>query len=210
MKRILMYSGGWDSTCASHLYPDAEKIYVDLHSKYSEVEKVNLPKGVRILDLDLCQFTLPDGYHVPQRNAILALLGAAVAMKDGEKDIEVYICGMKEDLTAPDKNPEYFKLLSQLASAFDPTGEYHIEIKGFFDDDKISLWEKAGKPDIRDVISCYTGNNCGKCFACKRRLLYLDYIYPGEYQIDGKAYISELEQEGWIVDERIKAKWENK
>lgn len=205
--RILMYSGGWDSTLAGHLYPDAHKLYVDLKSPYSEVEMEHLPEDVKKVELDLFQFVLDDGYHVPQRNAILALIGAAYGMKQGSKDIEVLICGMKEDLTAPDKNPAYFEQLSAMASAFDSEGDYNINIRGFFEDDKISLWEKAGKPDVRDIISCYEGNNCGNCLACNRRVLYLDYIYPGEYNIDGKRIIEELETEGWIVDDRIKARY---
>jgi len=115
---------------------------------------------------------------------------------------------MKGDITAPDKNPEYFKQLSEMASAFDTSGDYSIEVKGFFDDDKISIWEKAGKPDMRDIISCYAGNNCGTCLACMRRLLSLDYIYDGEYDIDAGDFITKLEDEDWIIDSRIKEKHE--
>lgn len=204
--RVLLYSGGWDSTLAGHLYPDASKLYVDLESPYSDVEMEHLPEDVKVVGLDLFQFVLPDGYHVPQRNAILALIGAAYGMSQGAKEIEVLICGMKEDLTAPDKNPAYFEALGALASLFDPSGEYKITVRGFFEDDKITLWEKAGKPDVRDIISCYAGNNCGGCLACKRRVLYLDFIYPGEFEGDFAQDIKDLEGEGWIIDDRIKAK----
>jgi len=139
--RVLLYSGGWDSTAASYIYNDALKLYVDLSSPYSTSEMNNLPDDVKIISLDLFQFVLADGYHVPQRNAILALIGAAYGMSMNTKNVEVIICGMKGDITAPDKNPEYFKQLSEMASAFDTSGDYSIEVKGFFDDDKTSIWE---------------------------------------------------------------------
>ena len=210
MKRVLLYSGGWDSYCASKIYPDAKKIYVNLHTPYSEKELKSLPSDVEIQDIDLQRYCLSDGAHIAQRNAILALIGSAsvmpIAEKDGDTDIEVYICGVSEDLnvSAPDKSPEYFELLSKLASKFVFYGQgYNITVKGFFEYDKISLWEKAGKPDMRNIVSCYEGNNCGKCIACKRRMLYLDYLYPGEYDIDRKAIIKELQEKDWIINKRI-------
>ena len=38
MKQVLLYSGGWDSYCASFIYPQAKKIYVNLHTPYSDIE----------------------------------------------------------------------------------------------------------------------------------------------------------------------------
>lgn len=210
MKRVLLYSGGWDSYCASFILPDAKKLYVNLHTPYSDMEMKNLPDGVEIQDINLQKYCLSDGAHIPQRNAILALIGAASVMQEAEQDndteIEVYICGVAEDLnaSAPDKSPEYFALLSQLASNFIFYGKkYNITIKGFFDDDKISLWEKAGKPNMRNIVSCYDGNNCGKCLACKRRLLYLNYLYPKEYKIDKSSIIKELQSYEWIINKKI-------
>lgn len=212
MKKVLLYSGGWDSYCASFIYPTAKKLYVNLHTPYSNVEMKNLPSDVEIQDLNLQKYVMNNGYHIPQRNAILALIGAASIMPEAqqEKDynIEVYICGVQEDENAPDKNFSYFKKVSDLASAFDPTGrdidgKWNIQIKGFNDFDKISLWEQAKKPDMRNIISCHTGNNCGHCLDCKRRLLYLDYIYPNEYKIDKTQFINELLKENWIISKRI-------
>lgn len=212
MKRVLLYSGGWDSFCASKIYPDAKKVYVNLHTPYSETEIKNLPKEVEIQDIDLQKYAMLNGYHIPQRNAILALIGIASIMREAQAehdyDIEAYICGVKEDENSPDKNQDYFDKLSALASAFDTAGRdidgrWNIQVKGFPNDSKIDLWEKAGKPDMRNVISCHTGNNCGKCFDCKRRLLYLNHIYPGEYNIDKHQFIKELIQEGWMIDKEI-------
>lgn len=213
MKKVLMYSGGWDSFCAAKIHPDAKKIYVNLHTPYSEVEIKHLPPDVEVLDLNLQKFVLLNGFHIPQRNAILALLGVASVMKEAEIDkdykITVYLCGVKEDKTAPDKNPEYFRKLSDLASSFTSqkiqgkTINWKINVEGFFEDDKISLWKKAGKPDMRNVISCHTGDNCGKCLDCKRRLLYLNYLYPDEFKIDKQAFINELKENGWLINEQI-------
>lgn len=210
MKRVLLYSGGWDSYCASKIFPDAKKIYVNLHTPYSESEMKNLPNDVEIQDVDLQRYALSDGAHIAQRNAILALIAAASVMPqaeiDGDTDIEIYICGVKEDLnaSAPDKSPEYFELLSRLASSFSFYGKgYNIKVIGFFGYGKIDLWEKAGKPDMRNIISCYTGNNYGKCLTCKRRLIYLDYLYPNEYHINREEYIKEILSNEWILDKRI-------
>jgi len=85
--RVLLYSGGWDSTAASYIYNDALKLYVDLSSPYSTSEMNNLPDDVKIISLDLFQFVLADGYHVPQRNAILALIGAAYGMSMNTKNV---------------------------------------------------------------------------------------------------------------------------
>lgn len=216
MKKVLLYSGGWDSYCASFIYPEAKKLYVNLHTPYSDMEMKNLPDDVEIQDINLQKYCLSDGAHIPQRNAILALIGAASVMpeaeQDGDTDIEIYICGVAEDLnvSSPDKSPEYFKLLSELASSFVFYGKkYNITVKGFFNDDKISLWEKAGKPNMRNIVSCYDGNNCGKCLACKRRLLYLNYLYPKEYKINKSSIIKELQSYKWIINKKIIQQEEN-
>lgn len=212
MNRVILYSGGWDSYCAAHIYPDAKKLYVNLHTPYSEIEMKNLPKDVEIQDLNLQKYVMANGYHIPQRNAILALIGIASIMPEAQKkhdyDIEAYICGVSEDANAPDKNEEYFNKISLLASSFDLAGrdidgKWNIKVKGFSKYNKISLWEHAGKPNMRNVISCHTGNNCGKCLDCKRRLLYLNYIYPNEYLIDKEKFIKELQDEQWIIDKQI-------
>lgn len=215
MKQVLLYSGGWDSYCASFIYPQAKKIYVNLHTPYSNIEMQHLPSDVEIQDLNLQKYVMANGYHIPQRNAILALIGIASVMPQAQKEhdynIEAYICGVSEDINAPDKNAEYFQKISTLASSFDTAGrdiqgKWNIQVKGFPEYNKITLWEKAGKPNMRQVISCHTGNNCGHCLDCKRRLLYLDYIYPNEYNIDKPAFIKELQDNQWIVDPLILSK----
>lgn len=215
MKQVLLYSGGWDSYCASFIYPQAKKIYVNLHTPYSDIEMQHLPSDVEIQDLNLQKYVMANGYHIPQRNAILALIGIASIMPQAQKEhdynIEAYICGVSEDINAPDKNAEYFQKISMLASSFDTAGrdiqgKWNIQVKGFPEYNKIALWEKAGKPNMRQVISCHTGNNCGHCLDCKRRLLYLDYIYPNEYNIDKSAFIKELQDNQWIIDPLILSK----
>ena len=212
MKKVLLYSGGWDSYCASFIHPDAKKLYVNLHTPYSEIEMRNLPSDVEIQDLNLQKYVMSNGYHIPQRNAILALIGAASIMPEAQREkdynINIYICGVSEDESAPDKNPLYFKKISDLASAFDIIGrdidgKWNIQVKGFNNLDKISLWEKAGKPNMRNIISCHTGNNCGHCLDCKRRLLYLNYIYPNEYKINKIQFINDLLKENWMISEKI-------
>lgn len=207
--RVLMYSGGWDSTLAAEMYPDAHKLYVDLKTPYSQAEIDNLPEDVKVMELDMQQFVMANGHHIPQRNAIFALLGTAYGMTFENKDIEVIMAGMKEDINMSDKNPEYFAELEKLINLFyvkdsNQDESYNVKVKGFFEHDKLSLWEAAGKPDMRDVVSCYDeSGNCGNCLDCKRRLLLLNHIYPGEYNIDTEKMKTELEQAKWLNSDKL-------
>lgn len=207
--RVLLYSGGWDSTLASYIYPDAHKLYVDMKTPYSQAEIKNLPEDVKIVEVNLEQFAMKNGHHIPQRNAILALIGTGYAMTFDNPNIEVIMAGMKEDVNMSDKNPEYFEKLTDFINLFYNSNSnqeelYTVKVKGFFEYDKISLWEAAGKPDMRNIISCYDlSGNCGKCLDCYRRLLLLNYIYPGEYDIDRELMIKTLNENKWLVDDRL-------
>ena len=209
MVQVLLYSGGWDSFCASKIFPDAHKLYIDLKTPYSQVEIDHLPEDVKIIDLDLQQFVMKNGHHIPQRNAIFALIATGYAMSFDDPEIEIIMAGVKEDGNMCDKNPAYFKELEHLINLFyvndsNQTEKFHVKLTGFFDHDKIELWEKAGKPDVRNIISCYDPSGfCGECLDCKRRLLLLDYCYPGEYQIDKAVLKRDLEEAQWLISDKL-------
>lgn len=206
---ILLYSGGWDSTCASYIYPNAKKLYIDLKTPYSKVEIKNLPPDVKIIELNLQEFVMQNGHHIAQRNAILALIAVNYGMTFRKKNIKIIIAGMKEDVNMSDKNPQYFEKLSEFINLFynlesNQSEYYNVEVVGFFEDDKISLWEKAGKPNMRNVVSCYSENgSCEKCLDCYRRLLLLDYIYPSEYKINKKEMINKLTEAKWLISNKL-------
>lgn len=189
LTQVLMYSGGWDSFLASKIYPDAHKLYVDLKTPYAEIEKNNLPDDVKVVELDLEQFVLPNGYHIPHRNGIFMMLGAAYGMTFENKDIEVILGAMEEDKTMSDKSPQYFEKMQEVINLFyadgtDQTEKFNVKLSNFHDYDKVSLWEAAGKPDMHNVISCFTGDNCGVCHACVRRQFMLNHIYGDNPQSD--------------------------
>ena len=207
--QVLLYSGGWDSYLASQIYPEAHKLYVDLKTPYSQAEIDKLPEDTKVMDLDLQQFVMPNGHHIPQRNAIFALLGTGYGMTFGNQDIEVIMAGMKEDINMSDKNPEYFKELEHLINLFyskDTNQEetFRVKVKGFFEHDKVSLWEAAGKPDMRNIVSCYDeSGDCRECLDCKRRLLLLNHLYPGEYDIDVDKFKQDLEEAKWLNSDKV-------
>lgn len=49
MKKVLLYSGGTDSWLIDKIWKPDTKIYIDIHGRYSEVEKKRLPNDVKVV-----------------------------------------------------------------------------------------------------------------------------------------------------------------
>src|SRR5438105_9917772 len=75
MKRVLLYSGGVDSSALGLLWPHDMKLYVDMHTRYSAAERGRLRPDVTIVDLPLTQWERPDGI-IPMRNLLLVTLAS--------------------------------------------------------------------------------------------------------------------------------------
>jgi 7-cyano-7-deazaguanine synthase in queuosine biosynthesis len=88
MKKILLYSGGMDSWLIDKLWNPDLRLYVDMHTKYSESEIQKIKKqnsDVLIVDFPLGQWERDDAI-IPLRNLYLLMVVCNIT---GDEDIEL-------------------------------------------------------------------------------------------------------------------------
>ena len=89
-KKILLYSGGMDSWLIDKLWKPDRRIYVDMHTKYSnqEIEKIKkLKDDVEIVDFPLGQWERSNAI-IPLRNLYLLMVACNITEDD---DVEICI-----------------------------------------------------------------------------------------------------------------------
>ena len=75
MKKVLLYSGGMDSWLISHIWKPDMKVYVNMHTRYSEeeIKRIKeLNEDVTIIDFPLGQWEREDAI-IPLRNLYLVM-----------------------------------------------------------------------------------------------------------------------------------------
>lgn len=90
MQKILLYSGGMDSYLIDKLWNPDRRIYVDMHTRYSEQEKMCILKrrnDVEFVDFPLGQWEREDKI-IPLRNLYLPMVICNIT---GEKDVDICI-----------------------------------------------------------------------------------------------------------------------
>lgn len=192
MKKVLLYSGGMDSWIIDKLWNPDIKLYVNMHTKYSDIEISKLPKDVTIIDFALGQWEL-DNSIIPLRN--LYLLMVACNITDDE-DVEICFGGTDGDRCL-DQGYEFQKkaedILSYLYQPQSWTEGKKIKINtDFIHYSKPQLVKKyincGGK--LEDILnysySCYDnkdGTPCWNCKPCFRKFIALynnGYIFSDD------------------------------
>ena len=179
-KKVLLFSGGFDSTLQEYLLKPDVLLYVDMKTSYSDRELEHLKTLSKhyqdrliIKELPLGEYER-DNKYLPYRNLILG----TIAMQYGQ---HVYF-GFNKDDSAPDKGKPFieelhnlFKILNVNAIGdmnWDNTHfSFNAPFKRYTKTQMVREALKAGmSPDaIRKIRSCYSGVShigCGDCPVC--------------------------------------------
>lgn len=174
MKKVLLYSGGMDSWLIDKIWKPDVKLYVNMHTEYSDLEISRLPKDVQVVDFPLGQFSLPNSI-IPLRNLYLYLIACNVTEFE---DVEICLGALNGD-RINDKSKKFTQLLNPLLHfLYEPQqsqpGKIVNVVVPFKDLSKRELLllylEQGGT--LREVydysFSCYHPTKEGKpCLACK-------------------------------------------
>ena len=195
MKKVLLYSGGMDSWLIDKLWEPDIKIYVNMHTEYSNWEIARLPKDVDVVDLPIGQYSLNNSI-IPLRNLYLFLVAFNVTYFE---DAEICLGALDGD-RINDKSQEFVDLLNPLLKylyeeQFSQPGRNVKAVMPYKKYSKRELLEmyieKGG--DIDEVwyntFSCYhpkQGKMCLDCKACFRKAI--PFIVAGrEFTDDEKS-----------------------
>ena len=191
MKKVLLYSGGMDSYIISKLWKPDVRLYIDYHTKQTEIERSRLPDDVIVVDLPLGQFMSDDG-----KNVILLrnLIFAAIAVNFGDV---VALGGVADDVHF-DSAEEFVSDETALFNKFFtneglPKVTIVAPYKKYTKEQLLELYVKSGY-SLDDLIneswSCYAptvdNKECCVCVACKRKQDAIKYIRERRVMLDGR------------------------
>jgi 7-cyano-7-deazaguanine synthase len=174
MSKVLLYSGGMDSWLISKIINPDVKLYVNLHSRYSQAEISRLGADVVVEDLDLSKWEREDSI-IPLRNLYLC----AVASNYGN---EIYLGATQGDRVL-DKSFKFADLATAMLSFLYKkqhwTEERHVTVnvdfKRYTKSQLLALYlDNSGtiKEAFDNSFSCYSpvnGEECWECKACLRK-----------------------------------------
>lgn len=186
-KKVLLFSGGFDSTLQEFLIKPDVLLYVDMHTTYSEREKEHLrtlsehyQKKLIIKDLPLGEFERENMY-LPYRNLMLG----TIAMEYGQ---HVYF-GFNLTDNAPDKDEVFLRRINSLFRhlnvncVWDMNWEnkkfgFYAPFKSMTKTQMVSrcLSEGMEPSAIQHIRSCYSGTSvkgCGVCPVCRNKAIAL-------------------------------------
>ena len=225
MTDVLLFTGGVDSVVAYYYLKKelgVEKIkllYVDLGTKYSEIEKQTIEKisermgvEVEITKLsDYGQWEKPNA-EVPGRNAILGIIGSLYA------DSVWMVFQLGETINeSNDRSPTFCQNMTNLLSGLH--GKMVVVDSPLWDKTKTQMVEwmlhnvDNAEEILKETFSCYypqsvTSNSwkpCGNCGACFRRSMalelngivgdYLDDKIIEQYERNQEKYRSPRKEE---------------
>lgn len=194
--KVQLFSGGFDSMLQEWLIKPDILLYVDMHTSYSEIEKVflkTLPKyytdRLVIKDLPIGEFER-DNKYLPYRNLLLA----TIAQEYGQ---HVYF-GFNVDDDAPDKGDDFIFTLTRLFKVLNKNAEgdmgwdnnnfsFNIPFKRYSKTQMVALAMEAGMSveRIQHIRTCYSGvsfKGCGECLPCANKAVAL--LNNGIYEED--------------------------
>lgn len=181
MKKVLLYSGGMDSWLIDKIWKPDLKIYVNLHSEYSEEELKRLPKDVKVIDFPyLSKFTLSNSI-IPLRNLYLYCIAANETYFE---DVEICLGALNGD-RINDKSQLFADKLDDLLKYLympqqSQEGRDIQIVMPFKDNSKRELCEMYVKQGgtLREIyensFTCYhpqDGKECHSCKACFRKAI---------------------------------------
>lgn len=186
MKKILLYSAGFDSWLIDKLWKPTHKIFLRIGTESNEQEykiiKKQLDEGklsdIEIIDYPLVQFEEPhNNYYLPLRNLHLILMASHFA----DEDTEICIGSVKGSVHK-DNNSEFAKLTTKLINyLYTEQGKQKVKVVVPFENtgktELLRMYiQKGGK--IEDVwnntFSCYKpkedGTECYVCTSCLSKI----------------------------------------
>lgn len=177
MYKVLLYSGGMDSWLISHIWKPDAKVYVNMHTRYSEAEIARIKQNepdVQIVDFPLGQWERDDAI-IPLRNLYLIMVICNIT-----KDRDVEIClgatagdrVLDKSYTFIDKATDLLNYLYQ-PQHWIPSGKkvkINIDFKNKTKTQIIKQFVDNGG-NLEDAFnysfSCYNPVNGKECWHCK-------------------------------------------
>ena len=112
MKKVLLYSGGMDSWLIDKIWQPDKKIYINMHTRYSEqeIKKIKaLNTDVEIIDFPLGQWERDDKI-IPLRNLYLPMVVCNIT---GTEDVDICLGATAGDRVL-DKSKEFVEKANDL------------------------------------------------------------------------------------------------
>lgn len=197
MQKILLYSGGMDSYLIDKLWKPDRRIYVDMHTRYSQQEIDCIKKrrnDVEFIDFPLGQWEREDKI-IPLRNLYLPMVICNIT---GDEDVDICLGATNSDRVL-DKSQEYVEKATDILSYlyqpqwWIPEGKkvrVNIDYKKYTKEDLLKMYmDQGGDLDkaYNESFSCYEpdeeGNICHKCKPCFRKFVAfasVGYEFPEE------------------------------
>ena len=185
---IHLLSGGLDSTvllydlihqghqgCAVHcvLFDYGQRHGVELNYARKHCEatgtKHTLVELWRVKNLFLrCALTDGNGSNiVPNRNAIMLNIASALAVSAGAESVTI-ACNADDADMFHDCRPEFIAATNESLRAAGVPVEVCAPYLHLTKREIVGIAKRIGAPYL-DTVSCYTGNDCGTCDACRKR-----------------------------------------
>lgn len=184
MKKVLLYSGGMDSWLISNIWKPDIKLYVNMHTRYSEQEIKKIKENnedVTIIDFPLGQWEREDAI-IPLRNLYLVMVACNITY---DEDVEICLGATAGDRVL-DKSSEFVTKTNDLLNYlykpqhWIPKGKQvkiNIDFKSKTKTELIKMFvENGGNIDeaFHKSFSCYNpinGCECWKCKPCFRKFV---------------------------------------
>jgi len=181
-EKVLMFSGGLDSTIAWFYLGQPKAVFVYLGHRYGASEYFTAQALAKRLKMDLVvekrlylgDKETPDAY-IPMRNMFLAMIGALY----GDK---IYMVFQRGEQSIADRSPQFLAGASKILSFLNG---YPITVESpFMNITKARMIEwylKKGYPVdvLYKTFSCFCQDSqyapCGECSACFRRWIAFQY-----------------------------------
>ena len=173
MKKVLLYSGGMDSWLIDKIWEPDVKLFVDVGTEASKIERQRLPKDVIIKEFNLSEYEVKDAHHLlPLRNLFLVELASYYG--------DVICLGSVGGSVHYDNTFEFAISATRLINSL--YAEMGKEIR------VVNPWAETSKTDLLkeylkkypdglkkafgESFSCYEpvdGKECGKCVSCMQK-----------------------------------------
>lgn len=187
MKKVLLYSGGMDSWLIDKIWKPDLKVYVNMHTRYSEEELKKLDESVTVIDFPLGQWERPDAI-IPLRNLYLVM---AICNITNSEDVDICLGATAGDRVL-DKSYIFASKATDLLNYlyqpqwWIPQGKkvrVNIDFKDKTKEDLLALYvDQGGNLDdaFNNSFSCYNpdlnGHECWHCKPCFRKFVAFDSV----------------------------------